>query len=254
MESGFGPGRESNQELRNTPNSTTTGSPHTDLVSTSNQPSHDTHAGQHRLAPCDYADRPSSTSQDSVPSFIVEPTPAASGVPEQPSIAFFEDAFSQVRHLVPWVERSDQTDNLIGMGLLACVYQGMPVESAVAVVAHYSSAAKLVDDFLRASFFDAADGGVRAAVGDEFESMRTKEAFDAIVAERARIAAARVMPPDPGGGLGSTPPIASACIAPTPAALQLMTECMRRREQPLQPPAVDGSTVRSAGDADAAMH
>ena len=41
MESGFGPGRESNQELRNTPNSTTTGSPHTDLVSTPDQPSHD---------------------------------------------------------------------------------------------------------------------------------------------------------------------------------------------------------------------
>ena len=41
MESGFGPGRESNQELRNTPNSTTTGSPHTDLVATTNQPSHD---------------------------------------------------------------------------------------------------------------------------------------------------------------------------------------------------------------------
>ena len=57
----------------------------------------------------------------------------------------------------------------------------MPVESAVAVVAHYSSAAELVDEFLRASFFDAADGGVMAAVGDEFESMRTKEAFDAIV-------------------------------------------------------------------------
>ena len=114
MESGFGPGRESNQELRNTPNSTTTGSPHTDLVSTSNQPSHDTHAGQHRLAPQNFAERPSSTSQDSVPSFIVEPAPAASGVPEQPSIALFEDAFFQVRHLVPWVERSDQTDNLIG--------------------------------------------------------------------------------------------------------------------------------------------
>ena len=41
MESGFELGRESNQELRNTPNSTTTGSPHTDLVSTTNQPSHD---------------------------------------------------------------------------------------------------------------------------------------------------------------------------------------------------------------------
>ena len=41
MESGFGPGRESKEELRHTPNSTTTGSPHTDLVSTSNQPSHD---------------------------------------------------------------------------------------------------------------------------------------------------------------------------------------------------------------------
>ena len=41
MELGFGPGRESKEELRHTPNSTTTGSPHTDLVSTPDQPSHD---------------------------------------------------------------------------------------------------------------------------------------------------------------------------------------------------------------------
>ena len=41
MELGLEPGRKSNEELRHTPNSTTTGSPHTDLVSTSNQPSHD---------------------------------------------------------------------------------------------------------------------------------------------------------------------------------------------------------------------
>jgi hypothetical protein len=122
------------------------------------------------------------------------------------------------------------------MALLACVYQGMPCESAVAVVAHYSSAAELVDEFLRASFFyDAADGGVMAAVGDEFESMSTKAA---IIAERARTAVAQAMPPDSRGGLRATPHITSASVAPTPRTRLLMAECMRRREQPSRPPAV----------------
>ena len=41
MESPLGPGRESNEELRYTINSTTTGSSHTNPVPTTNQPSHD---------------------------------------------------------------------------------------------------------------------------------------------------------------------------------------------------------------------
>jgi hypothetical protein len=45
MELGLGPGRESNEELRHTTNSTTTSSSQPNLVSTTNQPSHDTNAG-----------------------------------------------------------------------------------------------------------------------------------------------------------------------------------------------------------------
>ena len=63
---------EESHELRYTLNSTTTGSPHTDLVSTPDQPSHDTHAGQPRLAPLDYADRFHQPSPEAVPDLWIQ--------------------------------------------------------------------------------------------------------------------------------------------------------------------------------------
>ena len=163
---------EESYELHYALNSTTTGSPHTGLVATPDQPSHDTHAGQHRLAPCDLADRPHESSPEAVLGFGSDCAASGPASAEQPLPDFFEIALSQVCQLVPWFESSEQTLNLIGSALLACVFQGLPCESAVAVVAHYPSAAELIDEFRRAEFFRApTEGGVSAAISAEFEAL-----------------------------------------------------------------------------------